>query len=714
MNGLNTSLVTELKTSEASTFKVAVYVRTSTLSQAEEDKVSIPDQITWAENLCKEKGWEFVGSYVDTLPGDTEFDKRPEGYKLLEDAKFKLFNLVLFYHSSRLAREPWVGLKTISLLGGMGIQVHIRNAPIEPVPPQKYVYGSNIAAEYLNALSLVGDKQENIARSERVTSGFKNLAQRGVLVFAPYGYKKVSKIETSPDSKRKYTWYFEADPGKAAVVKRIINEYLRGKSLRKVTQGLIKDKIPSPSGKTGLESWSPATVNNILSDPAYIGKVRWGRKLGSKYRQGKTFTSKQKRVFTNSDKWILTKGNNVSKIIDKETFNQVQERLKQRGKVSGRQLASDSLLVGLVWCGECRRRAHCKTRRVKKPNGESYIRSDYIDQSYYRGDGCRRHLLSATKLEHLVLTRLQSRLKELREEDVGKQISEKETKSNQLLVGSLKQSERQLRGYDGKQSRLLDAYVSEIISKDDFTKQKDKLDNEQTVLIQEKNRIQSLLNDKEKKVKALETLKQLLEMFNKVTDPKIKKEMIQRIIESVVIYKRHIEVVYKYASEASESPYVKPHPCGFLGDITKECSCSPGQITRYNKRLSGPILDRIDLHIDVPAVNVKKLTTDTEAEKSESIRKRVQKARERQTARFKQKRLSSNSEMGPRGIKEFCKLDSECLNLLRAAVSKMQLSARAYHRILKVALTIADLEGSNSISPPHIAEALQYRIKSET
>ncbi|OGY22988.1 MAG: magnesium chelatase [Candidatus Woykebacteria bacterium RBG_13_40_15] len=156
-----------------------------------------------------------------------------------------------------------------------------------------------------------------------------------------------------------------------------------------------------------------------------------------------------------------------------------------------------------------------------------------------------------------------------------------------------------------------------------------------------------------------------------------------------------------------------PCPCGFLGEPTKECVCVPGEITRYNKRLSGPILDRIDLHIDVPAVKIEKLTSEQEAEPSERIRSRVQKAREKQTERLKGTKLANNSEMSAKEIKEFCKLDQDCLNLLRAAVSKMQLSARAYHRVLKVARTIADLESSEEIKPQHIAESLQYRAKSE-
>ena len=160
-----------------------------------------------------------------------------------------------------------------------------------------------------------------------------------------------------------------------------------------------------------------------------------------------------------------------------------------------------------------------------------------------------------------------------------------------------------------------------------------------------------------------------------------------------------------------------PCPCGYFGDNTHQCKCMAGQILRYQKRVSGPMLDRIDIHLDVPAVKIEKLTANEKGLKIESsavIRKRVQKARDMQVKRFKNKNIAANSEMSNKDMKQFCELSDECINLLRLAVSKMNLSARSYHRTIRLARTIADLEASQVIKVAHIAESLQYRPRLET
>lgn len=157
-----------------------------------------------------------------------------------------------------------------------------------------------------------------------------------------------------------------------------------------------------------------------------------------------------------------------------------------------------------------------------------------------------------------------------------------------------------------------------------------------------------------------------------------------------------------------------PCPCGYLSDPDKHCICTPTQIMRYQKKISGPLLDRIDIHIEVPRVRYEKLSSEKIAEESAEIKKRVQSARDIQAKRFKGLKLKSNAAIGSRHIKDFCKLDTEAEKTISHAVESMKLSARVYHRLLKIARTIADLEGKDTISASHIGEALQYRPKEKT
>ncbi|HEY0408436.1 MAG TPA: YifB family Mg chelatase-like AAA ATPase [Pyrinomonadaceae bacterium] len=163
---------------------------------------------------------------------------------------------------------------------------------------------------------------------------------------------------------------------------------------------------------------------------------------------------------------------------------------------------------------------------------------------------------------------------------------------------------------------------------------------------------------------------------------------------------------------------MNPCPCGFWNDPTRECRCTPLQIQRYVGRISGPLLDRIDIHIDVPAVRFKELTGSDaaapEPESSASIRQRVIGARERQRERFKGETLFANAQMTPRLIRRHCLIDAESERLLEGAMARLGLSARAYDRILKTSRTIADLEGEERIRAPHVAEAVGYRSLDRT
>jgi len=155
---------------------------------------------------------------------------------------------------------------------------------------------------------------------------------------------------------------------------------------------------------------------------------------------------------------------------------------------------------------------------------------------------------------------------------------------------------------------------------------------------------------------------------------------------------------------------MNPCPCGYYGDPVKECTCSSSTILRYQKKISGPLLDRIDIHVEVPRVDYEKLSDNRQGETSAAIRSRVEAARKRQRERFKDVQgVTCNAEMHPAEIRAYCELDAAGQSLIKAAMRQLHLSARAYHRILKLSRTIADLAGSERIEAAHLAEAVQYR-----
>jgi magnesium chelatase family protein len=154
-----------------------------------------------------------------------------------------------------------------------------------------------------------------------------------------------------------------------------------------------------------------------------------------------------------------------------------------------------------------------------------------------------------------------------------------------------------------------------------------------------------------------------------------------------------------------------PCPCGFFGEPDQSCHCTPSQINKYQKRISGPLLDRIDLYVKVPPLETKDLTKEAVAETSSQIRKRVEKARRIQEIRYKDLEIFSNSELSPQQIKKYISFNKKSLDLLAQAINQLRLSARGYHRILKIARTIADLADSSEIQTNHLAEALQYRVR---
>jgi magnesium chelatase family protein len=186
-------------------------------------------------------------------------------------------------------------------------------------------------------------------------------------------------------------------------------------------------------------------------------------------------------------------------------------------------------------------------------------------------------------------------------------------------------------------------------------------------------------------------------------------EMLRQPLEDRVVTVARASGTVAFPANFTLIAAMNPCPCGFAGDPLRHCTCSNGTIERYQRKISGPLLDRIDIHVQVPRVEIEKLSDKRRAEPSEQIRTRVMAARARQTDRFAQGPLMTNADMGPREIGTFVPLDATSEAILARAVQQLQLSARAYHRVLKLARTIADLEHCDQVEANHLAEALQYR-----
>ena len=188
-------------------------------------------------------------------------------------------------------------------------------------------------------------------------------------------------------------------------------------------------------------------------------------------------------------------------------------------------------------------------------------------------------------------------------------------------------------------------------------------------------------------------------------------ENLRQPLEDAVIQISRAQQTIIFPAKFTLLASMNPCPCGFYGSTDQDCTCTPNEILRYQKKISGPLLDRIDLYIDVPKVKYEKLISKDLAEKSESIKERVQKARGIQEERYKKYSITCNSEMGNQELKEFCSLDSKSQELVKMAVTNMHLSARGFNRILKLSRTIADLDGNDEVLSEHVAEAIQYRSR---
>jgi len=186
-------------------------------------------------------------------------------------------------------------------------------------------------------------------------------------------------------------------------------------------------------------------------------------------------------------------------------------------------------------------------------------------------------------------------------------------------------------------------------------------------------------------------------------------EALRQPMEDGYVTISRVSNIIKFPADFMLVCAMNPCPCGFLTDPKKECHCTPPKIQKYLSKISGPLLDRIDIHIEVPPVRYKELSDKTSGEKSETIKQRVEAARKIQLRRFGNEGIFSNSQMHYKLIRKYCDLDEASQNLIKSAITEMNFSARCYDKVIKISRTIADLEGKEKIEASHVSEAIQYR-----
>ena len=521
--------------------RVASYARVSTLSQAQKDKVSIEMQVDWAKKICKDNNWQYIKTYVEPgTIGETEFEKRQAGGQLLKDAKQKFFDLVLFYHSSRLARERDIGLRTIRILGQDKIQVYFGNSPNEPVAPEKYVYGNNVSSMFMNAFSLVTDLKDNYERAEKFHGSLRKIATRGIIpIRVPYGYKRIFIVKADKPTRKVVTV-----PEEAIIVKKIFDLYDKDKkSIKYINCHLNSIGIKSPSGKTGLESWTHRGIRYILKNPTYTGMVRWGSMKGRKYQQARNASGTVKRIIANKNEVILAKGTHEI-IINKAQFDRVQDRLQLRGKIPGRAIGSPGLLSGLVFCKRCQKRAYFVTRREGKT--KERLHSYYICRSHVYFNTCKGYVVSANKIDKTVIEEITKLTKGV--DTPNEYINTSAQNKLEDLRNTKSKLTKSLESNIKKQNRILKAYENEVMNLSEFSEEKKELDKSNIRInleIENINKeIKQLDHTKDKSKDFKKLIKNFPETFEKLS-PEKQKSLMYQLVEKVSVNGESVHIEYR-------------------------------------------------------------------------------------------------------------------------------------------------------------------------
>lgn len=674
---------------------VSAYGRVSSEEQAE--KGTIENQIDFGEKYCDLHEIKLEKWYLDDgVTGTIPLEERKDGKRLLEDARAGKIKTLLIYKLDRLGRSARIILNSVHELEKYGVKIRSMTEPFDTSDPS--------GRFLLTILAGVADlERETIL--QRMWLGANRAAKKGKWLggIVPYGYR-VDEGYLIP-STDPIPGFELSEVDVIILIFRLTIE--RHMNTYKIADYLNALGIPPSYAKDGRKVlkgkrkentagiWYPGRIRAILISSTYKGIHEYGRR-------------------SQKDRDIITR--KVPAIVTEEMSDKAAIVLKENRLEAFRNKKHDYLLRGLIRCGDCGRNytgiAYSGAKNEEKGYYRCHAKSIYLGPG---GKKCTSKNVPQEWLETLVWSDIvhfvsnpADLLNELKTEITDDtSYIEHLNQEKDLLSKTLSQKELE------KQS-ILDLFRKKLITMEDVELQLQKINTESMQLNERLSQLNKQpapqFTGEERLSKIQELLTYLQARIHEDILWEEKREIVKMLVKRVIVEtiyedKSPTATIYiEYSFQHSESHGCL---CGWLGDSSRSCTCTPWQISHYRSRISGPLLDRFDLHIEVPRVKFDELHCYPESETSADVQNRVLKARQCQWTRLGGSR--TNAEMGAEETSAFCRLDSAGEQILRSVFERQQLSARSHDRILRVARTIADLDSEDSILSRHLAEALQYR-----